>query len=114
MNPNPHILFVDDEQQFSAMTVEYLEAKGFKVTLKHSADDGLAIFKSSQFDCCIFDVKMPIKDGFSLARRCQRIGRKYSYHFFDRPNTKGRSDQRPDHRGRRLYYQTFQHGGAFS
>lgn len=49
------------------MTVEYLQAKGFEVTLKHSADDGLAAFRSGHFDCCIFDVRMPIKDGFSLA-----------------------------------------------
>jgi len=73
MNPKPHILFVDDEQQFSAMTMEYLEAKGYKVTLKHSADDGLAVFKSNQFDCCIFDVKMPIKDGFSLAEDVREL-----------------------------------------
>jgi two-component system OmpR family response regulator len=63
----PHILFVDDEQQFSSMTVEYLQAKGFDVTLKHSAEDALAAFRSGKFDCCIFDVKRPIKDGFSLA-----------------------------------------------
>jgi len=67
MSSIPHILFVDDEQQFSAMTKEYLETKGFEVTLIHNADDGLKAFKSSQYDCCIFDVKMPIKDGFSLA-----------------------------------------------
>ena len=73
MKSKPYILFVDDEQQLSAMTVEYLEAKGFKVTLKHSADDGLAAFKSNQFDCCIFDIKMPIKDGFSLAEEVREL-----------------------------------------
>lgn len=67
MDTTPHILFVDDEQQFSAMTKEYLEAKGFKVTLKHNADEGLSSFKSNKYNLCIFDVKMPIKDGFSLA-----------------------------------------------
>jgi DNA-binding response OmpR family regulator len=63
----PHILFVDDEQQFSGMTAEYLQAKGFEVTLKHSAEDALAAYRSRRFDCCILDVRMPIKDGFSLA-----------------------------------------------
>ncbi|GJM32508.1 MAG: DNA-binding response regulator [Saprospiraceae bacterium] len=63
----PHILFVDDERQFSAMTKEYLEAKGFGVTLKHSADDAIASFKTHPYHLCIFDVKMPIKNGFSLA-----------------------------------------------
>ncbi|MGB4960617.1 MAG: response regulator transcription factor [Saprospiraceae bacterium] len=62
-----HILFVDDEQQFSTMTKEYLEAKGYEVTLKHSAYDALQSFKSTRYDLCIFDVKMPFKDGYSLA-----------------------------------------------
>ncbi len=69
----PHILFVDDEKQFSAMTMEYLQAKGFDVTLKHSADDGLATFRQGHFDCCIFDVRMPIKDGFSLAEDVRKL-----------------------------------------
>ncbi len=73
MTNQPHILFVDDERQFSGMTKEYLEAKGFKVTLKHSADDGLASFKSKAFNLCIFDVKMPIKDGFSLAEEVTKL-----------------------------------------
>lgn len=61
------ILFVDDEMQFSAMVAEYLQEKGFEVTLKHSAADGLEAFRQGQFSCCIFDVMMPFKDGFSLA-----------------------------------------------
>ncbi len=68
----PDILFVDDERQFSTMTVEYLESKGFGVTLRHSADEGMAAFRLGRYDCCIFDIKMPIKSGFSLAEdvRC--------------------------------------------
>jgi len=69
----PHILLVDDEQQFSAMTKEYLEAKGYEVTLKHSAEDGLASFKINNCNLCIFDVKMPIKDGFSLAEEVRAL-----------------------------------------
>lgn len=62
------ILFVDDERQFSALTQEYLEAKGCSVTLRHSGDEGLAAFKSGIFDCCVLDIKMPLKDGFALAK----------------------------------------------
>lgn len=69
----PQILLVDDEKLFSAMTAEYLEGKGLNVVLKHSADEGLSAFKKGNFDCCIFDVKMPIKDGFSLAEDIRAI-----------------------------------------
>ena len=63
----PNILLVDDEQQFSFMTKEYLQAKNCQVTLVHNAVDGLQAFKDHQFHICVLDVKMPIKDGFSLA-----------------------------------------------
>ena len=33
----------------------------------------LPAFKTSRFDCCIFDVKMPIKDGFSLAEDVREL-----------------------------------------
>ena len=73
MDAKPQILFVDDERQFSSMTVEYLEAKGFEVTLKHNAMDGMAAFKNKAFQLCIFDVKMPIKDGFTLAEEVRAL-----------------------------------------
>ena len=73
MTSKAHILFVDDEQQFSAMTREYLEAKGFDVTLKHNAEEGMSSFKTNNYDLCIFDVKMPVKDGFSLAEEVRAL-----------------------------------------
>ncbi|MDX1911749.1 MAG: response regulator transcription factor [Saprospiraceae bacterium] len=68
-----HLLFVDDDLTLSPLTKEYLEAKGYAVTLRHSGDEGLTAFKGSQFDACILDVKMPLKDGFSLAEDIRRI-----------------------------------------
>ncbi len=73
MKQKPNILFVDDERQFSAMTQEYLEAKGFSVVLKHSGDEGLVTFKNNGFDLCILDVKMPMKDGFTLAEEIRAL-----------------------------------------
>ncbi|MEO1259209.1 MAG: response regulator transcription factor [Bacteroidota bacterium] len=73
MEKQPQVLMVDDERQFSAMTQEYLEAKGFEVILKHSGDEGLAAFKKGEFDICILDVKMPMKDGFTLAAEIREL-----------------------------------------
>lgn len=67
------VLFVDDERQFSALTQEYLAAKGCIVTLRHSGDEGLSAFKKGDFDCCILDVKMPLKDGFTLAQEIREL-----------------------------------------
>ncbi len=68
----PQILLVDDDKAFSALTAEFLETKNLDVTLRHSGDDGLSAFRSNQFDLCIFDVKMPMKDGFTLAREIRQ------------------------------------------
>jgi DNA-binding response OmpR family regulator len=68
-----HILLVDDDLALSPFTKEYLEAKGFEVTLRHSGDEGLAAFKSGNFGGCVLDVKMPLKDGFSLAEDIRQL-----------------------------------------
>ncbi len=70
---NPRILFVDDDQLLSSMTKEYLEAKDFKVSLFHNAEEGLLQFKQGDYDLCLLDVKMPIKDGFSLAEDIRNL-----------------------------------------
>lgn len=68
-----HLLFVDDDLTLSPLTKEYLEAKGYAVTLRHSGDEGLAAFKSGTFDGCILDVRMPFKDGFALAEDIREL-----------------------------------------
>ncbi len=73
MAEKSNILLVDDERQFSAMTQEYLEAKGLQVVLRHSGDEGLTTFKEQDFDLCILDVKMPMKDGFTLAEEIREL-----------------------------------------
>jgi two-component system OmpR family response regulator len=68
-----HLLHIDDEEQYSGLTKEYLEMQGFKVTLKHDAEAGLKAFRSSAIDLCIVDIKMPKKDGFTLVEEIRAI-----------------------------------------
>lgn len=68
-----HLLLVDDDQNLSSLTKEYLEAKGFVVTLCQSGEEGLAAYKSGAFDACILDVRMPFKDGFALSQDIREI-----------------------------------------
>ncbi len=69
----PRILFVDDDFLLGSMTKEYLEAKDFEVRLIHNAEEGLVVFKQNDFDLCLLDVKMPIRDGFSLATEIRAL-----------------------------------------
>jgi two-component system OmpR family response regulator len=70
---NIHLLLIDDEVQYSELTKEYLEMRGCKVTLKHDGVAGLETFKLKPFDLCVLDVKMPKKDGFTLAEEIKEI-----------------------------------------
>ena len=48
---------------------EYLQAKGFTTDLAKNGEQGLNFFlEKCGYDMCIFDVMMPKKDGFSLAK----------------------------------------------
>jgi DNA-binding response OmpR family regulator len=69
----PHLLLIDDELQYSELTKEYLEMKGCKVILKHDGQAGLDTFKANIFDLCVLDIKMPKKDGFTLAEEIRQI-----------------------------------------
>ena len=62
------ILLVEDDQNFGDVLKSYLEMHDFNVTLATDGEEGLASYRSDAFDLCIFDVMMPKKDGFSLAR----------------------------------------------
>jgi len=67
------LLLCDDDVQLAKLTSEYLEAKGFDVTLASNAIDGYKMFSTEQFDMCILDVKMPMKTGFELASEIREV-----------------------------------------
>lgn len=62
------ILLVEDDQNFGDVLRSYLEMHEYDVTLAKDGMEGLDSYNRGQFDLCIFDVMMPKKDGFTLAR----------------------------------------------
>ena len=65
---NNKILLVEDDQNFGDVLRSYLEMHDYDVTLATDGMQGLEVYKNDEFDLCIFDVMMPKKDGFTLAR----------------------------------------------
>ena len=65
---NQKILLVEDDQNFGDVLRSYLEMHEYNVTLATDGEAGLVAFNKGQFDLCIFDVMMPKKDGFTLAK----------------------------------------------
>lgn len=66
------ILLCEDDENLGQLLNEYLETKGFQVTLMPDGEAGLQAFLEDKFDICILDVMMPKKDGFSLAKDIRR------------------------------------------
>lgn len=65
---NNKILLVEDDQNFGDVLRSYLEMHDYDVTLATDGVQGFESYKNGVFDLCIFDVMMPRKDGFTLAK----------------------------------------------
>lgn len=68
MDKKINILLVEDDDNLGALLQEYLIAKGFETQWAQDGDKGLKAFLAGEFDLCILDVMMPLKDGFTLAK----------------------------------------------
>jgi two-component system OmpR family response regulator len=67
-NAHYKILLVEDDQNFGDVLRSYLEMHDYDVVLATDGVLGLEAFKKGNFDLCVFDVMMPRKDGFTLAK----------------------------------------------
>jgi len=67
MTDNIRLLLVDDDRLLSPFVVEFMEAKGLQVDHVTNGEDGLTSYSKGNYDLLILDVKMPFRDGFSLA-----------------------------------------------
>jgi two-component system, OmpR family, response regulator len=67
------ILLAEDDESFGILLREYLQAKNFDVDLLGNGEKALRSFERNHYDICVFDVMMPIKDGFTLAKDVRMI-----------------------------------------
>jgi DNA-binding response OmpR family regulator len=61
------ILLAEDDENLGSLLQEYLQAKNFETDWVVNGDKAFRYFEQYHYDICIFDVMMPVKDGFSLA-----------------------------------------------
>ncbi len=62
------VLLAEDDVNLGELLKEYLDMKGYQTTLSRDGEDAGRLFSKHSYDLCIFDVMMPKKDGFSLAK----------------------------------------------
>lgn len=67
------ILLVEDDTNLGFVIADQLRSEGYQVTLCTDGAEGFKRFNEEQFHLCIFDVMMPKKDGFSLAKDVRKM-----------------------------------------
>ncbi len=66
---------VEDDPNLGALLQEYLVARGYATEWAKDGQAGWEAFVANTYDLCIFDVMMPKKDGFALAREVRMSGK---------------------------------------
>ncbi len=67
------ILLAEDDISLGFIISDQLKSDGYQVTLCTDGADALKRFNEDNYHLCIFDVMMPKKDGFSLAKDIRKI-----------------------------------------
>ncbi len=67
------VLVVDDGQDLCDLVCDILKLKGMESTSARDGRDGLARFRSGDFDVVVSDVHMPVMDGITMLRELKKI-----------------------------------------
>jgi DNA-binding response OmpR family regulator len=64
----PAILVVDDNEDNAHIIRDYLESKGYPITVAYNGDDAMALFDKIKPSLVLLDVMMPGRDGWQVCR----------------------------------------------
>jgi DNA-binding response OmpR family regulator len=73
MSVKAKILLVEDDTNLGFIIADELKSQGYQIVLCTNGQDGAMRFTEDHFHLCIFDVMMPKKDGFTLAKEIRTI-----------------------------------------
>jgi two-component system response regulator VicR len=64
----PPILVVDDNEDNAEILRQFLEVRGYPISVAHSGDEALALFETVRPALVLLDVMMPGRDGWEVCR----------------------------------------------
>jgi two-component system, OmpR family, response regulator len=70
------LLLAEDDRNLGNILKNYLDAKGYATTLCVNGQEAVDFFLRKEFDICILDIMMPVKDGFTAAAEIRATNRK--------------------------------------
>ena len=80
------ILLAEDDVNLGKVLTTYLEAKGYAVKHANNGEMAYEMFCTNDFDICLIDVMMPLKDGFTLAKEIRKMDKKIPIIFLTAKN----------------------------
>ncbi len=72
MQNKAKVLLAEDDSSLAFVIKDNLEEAGYEVVWSADGDAALQQFIKSSFDICLLDVMMPVKDGFTLAKKIRQ------------------------------------------
>jgi two-component system response regulator VicR len=68
----PPILVVDDNRDNADIIREYLEARGYPISVAYNGDEALELFEREKPAIILLDVMMPGRDGWEVCREMKK------------------------------------------
>lgn len=67
------VLYVEDEPFLGRIVKESLESRDFEVTMLTDGKTVKSTFEKVKPDICVFDIMLPVKDGYSISKEIRQI-----------------------------------------
>jgi len=70
------LLLAEDDRNLGNILKNYLDVKGYATTLCLNGQEAVEAIMRRDFDLCILDIMMPVKDGFTAAAEIRALNKK--------------------------------------
>ena len=72
MERKGRILLAEDDDHLRELVKDALEEEDYLVTDCMNGQEAIDLFDKNKFDICLLDIMMPIKDGFTVAKKIRQ------------------------------------------
>ena len=66
------ILLAEDDEYLRELVKDALEEESYEVTACANGQDAIDLFDKNKFEICLLDIMMPVKDGFTVAKKIRQ------------------------------------------
>ena len=72
METKGRILLAEDDDHLRELVKDALEDEDYQVTACTNGQEAIDSFDKNKFDVCLLDIMMPVKDGFTVAKKIRQ------------------------------------------